>query len=107
MNEDNRQEHLIRKTQEASLVRQMCETPGFTIIRNKFEDKVKKATSLIVDMSTPDDVVKSLRQKVHVWTEITNLLKTLMVTGDCAARIIREENNLDQNTTPVLDGQGE
>jgi len=107
MNDDIKQAHLIQKSEEASLIRQMCDTPGFKLLNNKFEEKIKKATKLIIDMNTPEEKVRDLRQKIHVWTEVTSMLKSLMLTGDYASKIMRDLEDLDTQTTPVTNGQGE
>jgi hypothetical protein len=107
MNDDIRHAQLVKKAEEAVLIKQMCESPGFKIIQTRFEEKIKKATNLILDMNTPEETVKSLRQKIHVWTEVTSMLKSLILTGNYASSLLRDENDLDTQTTPVLDGQGE
>jgi hypothetical protein len=104
MNDDERLAHLNQKAAEAALVRQMCDTPGFKILRAKFEEKIKKATNLIIDMNTSEESVRELRQKIHVWTELIGMLKSLILTGDCASRLI---NDSDVQTTPTIGGQGE
>lgn len=107
MNDDIRHAQLIKKSEEAILIKQMCESPGFNILQQRFDEKIKKATNLIIDMNTPEETVKSLRQKIHVWTEVTGMLKSLILTGNYAASILRDENDLDPQTTPVNIGQGE
>jgi len=102
MNEDNRTIQLNKKAEEAAQIRIMCDTAGFKLLRAKFEEKISKVTNLIVDMNTPDDKVKELRQKIHVWTEITSMLKSLMLTGDYASKIMRDIENLDPQTTPAI-----
>lgn len=92
MNDDIREVHLNRRAEEANAIRQMCQTPGFKILQEKFEEKIKKATTLLIDLNTPDEKVKEIRQKIHVWTEITNMLKSLIITGDHASKLLREED---------------
>jgi len=106
MEDEIRNAQLSRKVDESVLIRQMCETPGFKLLKEKFEEKIKKATIILLDMNTPDEEVVKLRQKIHVWTEVTNMLKSLILTGDYAVKIIREEN-LDVISAPINNGQGE
>lgn len=106
MNEDLRLAQLSHKVDDAALIRQMCQTPGFKILKDRFEEKIKKATAVLLDMGTPDAEVAKMRQKIHVWTEITSMLKSLVITGEYAAKILHDEN-LETNTTPVNNGQGE
>lgn len=91
MDENKRLGLLNLKLEERELIKQMCETPGFKLLQREFEEKIKKATNLIIDMNTPDDTVRSLRQKILVWTEIISVLKSLVHTGNCAARILRDD----------------
>jgi hypothetical protein len=107
MNDEERLAHLNKKASEAALIRQMCETPGFKLLQSRFEEKIKKATNLIIDMNTSEDTVKQLRQKIHVWTELIGMLKSLILTGDCAARIINDSTDSDAQNTPTYSGQGE
>lgn len=107
MNDDLRHAQLIKKAEETILIKQMCDTPGFKILQERFNEKIKKATNLILDMNTPEETVRSLRQKIHVWTEVTSMLKSLILTGNYAASLLRDENDLDTQTTPAISGQGE
>lgn len=106
MNEDLRNAQLARKVDEAAVIRQMCDTPGFKLLREKFEEKIKKATAVLLDMNTPDAEVIKIRQKIHVWTELTSMLKSLMLTGSYAIKVLQDEN-LEVNTAPINNGQGE
>jgi hypothetical protein len=84
-----------RHIQEAALIKEMCGTPGFKLLRNRFEEKVKKATSRLLDMSTSDEEIKQIRLQLSVWTEITKMLKGWMMTGEYASRML---NNLEVNS---------
>lgn len=97
MTDDIQVARINQKIDEAAALKEMCNTPGFKILQAKFEEKIKKATVLILDMTTPEEKVKDLRQKIHVWTEITSLLKALILTGNYAARLLRD-TDLDENT---------
>lgn len=90
---------------EAALIREMANTTGFKILKSRFEEKIKKATDRIINISTPDDEVKKLRQQIGVWTEVTLMLKSIMLTGDYAAKILNQD--LDSQDTPTHSGQGE
>jgi len=106
MNEDIRNAQLVKKSEECIAIKEMCNTPGFKILQETFNDKIKRATNLILDMNTPDAKVMELRQKLLVWTEVTSMLKSLVVTGNYASKLIRELNDLEENT-PAISGQGE
>jgi len=106
MNDDLRLAQLSKKVDDAALIRQMCQTPGFKILKERFEEKIKKATAILLDMNTPDEEVVKMRQKIHVWTEITSMLKSLVITGEYAVKIMHDEN-LDVTNAPVNNGQGE
>jgi hypothetical protein len=95
MNERNT-ELLEKRVQEAGLIREMCSTPGFKLIKQKFEEKIQKATSRLLDMSTTDEEIKSIRLKLSVWTEITSMLKSFLLTGEYASHTLNED--LDVNS---------
>lgn len=106
MNDDPRLAQLANKVEEAALIKQMCSQPGFKVLQSKFDEKIKKATAVLLDMSTSDEDVTKIRQKIHVWTEVTNMLKSLVHTGNYAAHFLSEEN-LEVQNAPINNGQGE
>lgn len=99
MEEDKRTFGLRTKINKAAAIRQMCETPGFQILQEEFKGKVEKITSQILDADTSLEEVAVLRQKVQTWTEISKMLKTLMLTGELCKRAL-EGNDLFTNTSP-------
>lgn len=104
--DDSKREHALHKhVNEGQLIRDMCQTPGFKIMQQKFQDKISKATSRILDADTTTEQVIELRQKVQVWTEIEKMLKSLMLTGELSARALNDLEDL--NTAPLNQGQGE
>lgn len=97
MNEHNL-DLLNKHVNDAALIREMCNTEGFKILKQKFEDKVQKATSRLLDMSTTDEEIKKIRLRLAIWTEITSMLKSFMVTGEYASRTL---NDLEVNSLAI------
>jgi len=104
--DDSRREHALHQhVNEGQLIRAMCQTPGFVLLQKKFQDKISKATSRLLDVDTSTEQVLELRRKVQIWTEIEKMLKSMMLTGELSAKAL---NNLDEfNLIPPQKGQGE
>jgi len=109
MEEEQRKAALNKNIFEATAIREMCQMPGFKILQARFDEKVRKATARLIDVNTTDDEVREIRKKVQIWTELTAMLKSLLITGEYSARILRDlDPDLDSTTTPIpLDRQGE
>lgn len=104
--DDAKREHLLHKhVSQAQMIREMCKTPGFALLQEKFKEKISKATQRMLDADTPAEQVMELRGKIQVWTEIEKMLKTILLTGEISSKAL---NDLDQfDTTSPLMGQGE
>lgn len=104
--DDEKRSHLLHKhVNQANMIREMCRTPGFVLLQEKFKEKVQKATIKLLDADTPAEQALELRRKIQVWSEIEKMLKTIMLTGELSSRAI---NDLDEfDTTSPLKGQGE
>jgi len=103
MNEDKTRDLLHKHADEALLIRQMCQHPGFKLLQSKFKEKVQRATSRLTDMSISDDEIKKIRQSVFVWTEIETMLKSLLMKGHYASKMMQ-----DLEVNPLASGeQGE
>lgn len=96
---DHNVESLQKRVQEAALIREMCGTPGFSILKKRFDEKIQKATSRLLDMSTTDEEIKSIRLKLSVWTEITNMLKALLLTGEYASHTLNSDLEVNSLAT--------
>lgn len=110
MDEDQQQVELHRKVSEAAAIRAMCQMPGFALLRKGFEERVKKNTTRLLDARTSDEDAAKIRRNILLWTEIENMLKHLMLTGDFSAKMLRQFEDIDANTTPAgfqAGGQGE
>lgn len=91
MDEEKQRVVLQDRVQEANLVREMCQTPGFKLLQRKFDERLKKATSKLLDMNTTEEDIKKIRQQMMVWTEITNMLKAFVITGQYSSKVLNEE----------------
>lgn len=93
------------KVNEAALLREMANTPGFKILKDRFEEKIKKATNRVLDMTTKDEDIADYRRKIFVWTEITGMMKSLIVTGDYTSKLLQDD--FETQTPSFKAGQGE
>ena len=64
MSEDNQTFGLHKNINTAAAIRNMCQTPGFKVLQEAFEEKVKKASKQILDPEMSDDDVK---RKIDSW----------------------------------------
>jgi len=103
MEEDKQSFGLKKNINKAASIRNMCQTPGFAVLREEFESKITKITKKILDPDTTDKEVSELRQKVLLWTEIEKMLKTLMLTGELSKRALDQMDALDQTSPEVTD----
>lgn len=90
---------LRKNISKAAAIRNLCHTPGFTILREAFEEKVERATKKILDPEVTDDEVKQLRRKVQIWHELEKLLKELMMKGELSKRALEI---IDLETSPEV-----
>ena len=96
MEEDKKTFGLRKNINKAAAIRNMCQTPGFTVLKEAFDEKVQKATKQILDPEITDEEVKKLRSKVQLWLEIEKMLKDLMMKGELSKRAL---DIMDLNTT--------
>jgi len=80
-----------KRVQEAAYIREMAHTQGFMILKSKFEEKIQKATARLLDMSTKDDEINEIRKKIFIWTELTNMMKALIISGDYTAKLLADD----------------
>ncbi len=73
---------------EGSAIRAMCQTEGFKILRRDFEAKIEAAKSQWLDDKVPAAELERLKTKARMWNEILLVLKSYMLRGDNAHRII-------------------
>ena len=96
MSEDKQTFGLEKNINKAAAIRNMCQTPGFQVLREAFEEKVHKATKKILDPAITDEEISSLRRQVSVWVEIEKLLKDLMTKGELSKRALENIQALNQ-----------
>lgn len=94
-----------KKINDAALIREMGNSPGFKLLKERFEEKIKKATARVLDMSTKDDEVLEYRRKIFIWTELTNMMKSIMLTGDYSSKLLDED--FETQAPGFRAGQGE
>jgi len=103
MTEDRQTFGLETNIQKAAAIRNMCQTPGFKVLQEAFEEKVRKATKKILDPAVTDEEISSLRRQVSVWVEIEKLLKDLMTKGELSKRALENIQALNQTSPEVSD----
>jgi len=101
MEEEQRAAELHKKVSEAAAIRAMAQMPGFQLLKQGFQDKARKATLRLLDANTSDDDALRIRRQIQVWTEIENMLKHIILTGDFSAKMLREFEDVDAGTTPA------
>ena len=90
--------NLQLKADEALAIREMCQSRGFKLLRESFEEKVEKATKQFLSPEIPVEDLLKLRAKALLWTEISHELKTFMLRGDQASSLLASS----QETAPTL-----
>lgn len=96
MEEDKQTFGLTKNINKAAAVRNMCQTPGFKVLEDLFEERVKKATEAILNPSTTNDQAIEIRNRVAIWVEIKKALKQIQRTGELSKRAL---DNLEVNNS--------
>ena len=102
MPEDKSTFGLEKNINKAGAIRNMCQTPGFKVLREALEEKVKKVTKQILDPEVTDEEIKKLRTKVAIWIELEKLLKELMMKGELSKRALDIIDNDLSNASPEV-----
>jgi len=94
---------LHKNVNKAAAIRNMCQTPGFQILKEEFKAKIEKATKKILDADTSDEEVTKLRQDLRIWTDVEKMLKELMLKGELCKRALDQLDNLNQTSPEEKD----
>ena len=92
---DNEQEMVDRevaglraKSQEAGIIREFCQHPGFQIWRKELEAKMSDLKGKWFTSNEQDG--EKLKLRAQVYSEMLDILKAKMLVGDAASKRLRE-----------------
>lgn len=72
----------------AAKVREMCQTPGFKVLQEVLDKKVKAVSRQMIDVKATDEDVLRFRREGQVWVALQKLLTEILLTGQISARNI-------------------
>jgi len=96
MQEDKPIQGLQKNVAKAAVIREMCQTKGFTVLQAEIEKEKKRVFNKVLDPSISDEDILKHRREAQVWGSLDKILKKIMLTGEFSARAL---DNLEAPST--------